>query len=88
MQLRACHPVAPPAVRLDGSLGLGTPRSAAGNRGRWNTSLVGIASVFVLERDFDSASRAFDAARNRTHDSGELKSFAAAIDDLATIKVR
>src|SRR2546429_162476 len=26
---------------------------------------LGIASVFLLQRDFDSASRAFDAARNR-----------------------
>jgi len=49
---------------------------------------LGVASVFVLERDFDSASRAFDAARNRTHDKDELKFITAAIGDLATIKVR
>ena len=49
---------------------------------------LGIASVFVLARDFDSASRAFDAARSRTHDKDEQKFIAAAIGDLATIKVR
>jgi tetratricopeptide (TPR) repeat protein len=49
---------------------------------------LGVASVFVLERDFDSASRAFDAARARTHDKDELKFLTAAIGDLATIKVR
>ena len=49
---------------------------------------LGVASVFVLERDFDSASRAFDAARNRTHDKNEQKFLSAAIGDLATIKVR
>ena len=49
---------------------------------------LGIASTFLLQRDFDSASRAFDAARNRTHDKDELKFLTAAIGDLATIKVR
>jgi hypothetical protein len=49
---------------------------------------LGVASVFVLERDFDSASRAFDAARNRTRDKDEQKFLSAAIGDLATIKVR
>ena len=49
---------------------------------------LGIASMFLLERDFDSASRAFDAARNRTHDKDEQKFLTAAIGDLATIKVR
>jgi len=49
---------------------------------------LGVASVFVLERDFDSASRAFDAARSRTHDKDEQKFLSAAIGDLATIKVR
>jgi len=49
---------------------------------------LGIASVFVLLRDFDSASRAFDAARNRTRDKDEQKFLSAAIGDLATIKVR
>ena len=39
---------------------------------------LGIASMFVLERDFDSASRAFDAARNRTHDKDEQKFLTAA----------
>ena len=49
---------------------------------------LGIASMFLLERDFDSASRAFDAARARTHDKDEQKFLTAAIGDLATIKVR
>jgi len=49
---------------------------------------LGMASLFVLERDFDSASRTFDAARNRTHDKDEQKFLSAAIGDLATIKVR
>jgi hypothetical protein len=49
---------------------------------------LGIASMFLVERDFDSASRAFDAARNRTHDKDEQKFLSAAIGDLATIKVR
>jgi tetratricopeptide (TPR) repeat protein len=49
---------------------------------------LGIASVFLVQRDFDSASRAFDAARNRTHDKDEQKYLSAAIGDLATIRVR
>ncbi len=49
---------------------------------------LGLASVFVLNRDFDSASRAFDATRNRTPDKNEQKFLSAAIGDLATIKVR
>jgi len=49
---------------------------------------LGIASTFLLARDFDSASRAFDAARNRTHDKDEIKFLSAAIGDLATIRVR
>jgi hypothetical protein len=49
---------------------------------------LGIASMFLLERDFDSASRAFDAARSRTHDKDEQKMLSVAIGDLATIKVR
>jgi hypothetical protein len=49
---------------------------------------LGVASIFLLERDFDSASRTFDAARNRTHDKDELKFLTAAVGDLATIKVR
>jgi hypothetical protein len=49
---------------------------------------LGIASMFLLHRDFDSASRAFDATRNRTHDKDEQRFLSAAIGDLATIKVR
>jgi hypothetical protein len=49
---------------------------------------LGIASMFLIERDFDSASRAFDAARSRTHDRDEQKFLSAAIGDLATIRVR
>jgi len=49
---------------------------------------LGIASMFLVERDFDSASRAFDAARNRTHDKDEQKFITIAIGDLQTIKVR
>jgi hypothetical protein len=49
---------------------------------------LGVASMFLLRRDFDSASRAFDAARNRTHDKDEQKFITFAIGDLATIRVR
>ena len=49
---------------------------------------MGVASIFLLQRDFDSASRAFDATRNRTHDKDEQKFLSVAIGDLATIKVR
>jgi hypothetical protein len=49
---------------------------------------LGIASMFLLERDFDSASRAFDAARSRTHDKNEQKFLTIAIGDLATITRR
>jgi len=49
---------------------------------------LGVASLFLLQRDFDSASRAFDATRSRTHDKDEQKFLSAAIGDLATIKVR
>jgi hypothetical protein len=49
---------------------------------------LGIASMFLLQRDFDSASRAFDATRNRTHDKDEQKFLTAAIGDLATIELR
>jgi thioredoxin-like negative regulator of GroEL len=49
---------------------------------------LGVASLFLLRRDFDSASRAFDAARNRTHDKDEQKFLTAAIGDLATIRGR
>jgi hypothetical protein len=49
---------------------------------------LGVASMFLLQRDFDSASRAFDAARSRTHDKDEQRFLSAAIGDLATIRVR
>lgn len=49
---------------------------------------LGVASMFMLQRDFDSASRAFDATRSRTHDKDEQKFLSAAIGDLATIMVR
>jgi hypothetical protein len=49
---------------------------------------LGVASVSVLRRDFDTASRAFDAARSRTHDKNEERFLSAALGDLATIKVR
>ncbi len=49
---------------------------------------LGIASTFVMLRDFDNASRAFDAARSRTHDKDEQKFISVAIGDLATIRVR
>jgi tetratricopeptide (TPR) repeat protein len=46
---------------------------------------LGVASVVLLQRDFDLASRAFDAARSRTRDKDEQKFLTAAIGDLATI---
>jgi len=49
---------------------------------------LGIATCFLLGRDFDSASKVFDAARNRTHDKDEIKFITIALTDLATIKVR
>jgi len=49
---------------------------------------LGIATTFLLNRDFDSASRVFDAARNRTHDKDEIKFITIALTDLATIKTR
>ncbi|HWF84252.1 MAG TPA: tetratricopeptide repeat protein, partial [Vicinamibacterales bacterium] len=49
---------------------------------------LGMASTFLLQRDFDSASRAFDATRSRTHDKDEQKFLTFAIGDLATIKAR
>jgi hypothetical protein len=49
---------------------------------------LGVASMFLLQRDFDSASRAFDAARSRTHDKNEQRFLSAALGDLATIRVR
>ena len=44
--------------------------------------------MFLLERDFDGASRAGDAARSPTHDKDEQKFLGIAIGDLATITVR
>jgi thioredoxin-like negative regulator of GroEL len=49
---------------------------------------IGVASTFLLQRDFDSASRAYDAARNRTHNNDVKRFLSAAIGDLATIRVR
>lgn len=49
---------------------------------------LGVASTVLLQRDFDLASRAFDAARNRTRDKDEQRFLSFAIGDLATIKVR
>ncbi len=49
---------------------------------------LGIASTFMMQRDFDSASKAFDAARTRTRDKDEQKFLTIALADLATIKVR
>jgi len=49
---------------------------------------LGVASTLLLQRDFDNASRAFDAARSRTHDKDEQRFLSAAIGDLATIRVR
>jgi hypothetical protein len=49
---------------------------------------LGIATTFMLARDFDSASRVFDAARSRTHDKDEIKFITVALSDLATIMVK
>jgi len=49
---------------------------------------LGVASTSLLQRDFDSASRAFDAARNRTHDKDEQRFISAAIGELAAIRYR
>ena len=49
---------------------------------------LGIATTFLLARDFDNASRVFDAARNRTRDKDEIRFLTIALGDLATIKVR
>jgi len=49
---------------------------------------LGVATVVLLQRDFDLASRAFDAARSRTRDKDEQKFLSYAIADLATIKIR
>jgi hypothetical protein len=49
---------------------------------------LGIASTMLLQRDFDGASKAFDAARSRTHDKDEQRFIAAAIGELQAIKYR
>ncbi len=49
---------------------------------------LGVASLFLFQRDFDSASRAFDAARSRTRDKDEQRFISAAISELAAIKYR
>jgi hypothetical protein len=49
---------------------------------------LGVASVVLIQRDFDMASRAFDAARSRTRDKNEQRFLSAALGDLAMIKVR
>ncbi|HEY6214944.1 MAG TPA: tetratricopeptide repeat protein, partial [Vicinamibacterales bacterium] len=49
---------------------------------------LGLATGFLVKRDFDSASKAFDAARARTHDRDEVRFITIALSDLATIKVR
>ncbi|HMD33893.1 MAG TPA: carboxypeptidase-like regulatory domain-containing protein [Vicinamibacterales bacterium] len=49
---------------------------------------LGLATGFLVKRDFDSASRAFDAARARTHDKDEVRFITIALTDLSTIKVR
>ena len=49
---------------------------------------LGIASAFLVQRDFDGASKAFDAARTRTRDKDEQKFISAAIGELSAIMVR
>lgn len=49
---------------------------------------LGLATGFLVNRDFDSASRAFDAARARTHDKDEVRFITIALTDLAAIAVR
>ncbi|HEV3141300.1 MAG TPA: carboxypeptidase regulatory-like domain-containing protein [Vicinamibacterales bacterium] len=49
---------------------------------------LGLATGFLVKRDFDSASKAFDAARARTRDKDEVRFITIALTDLATIKVR
>lgn len=48
---------------------------------------LGVASASLLLRDFDTASRAFAAARDRTRDKDEQKFISAALDDLRNVKV-
>jgi len=49
---------------------------------------LGVASLLLYDRNFDAASRAFDAARSRTHDKEEQRFLSIALTDLAQIKVR
>ena len=49
---------------------------------------LGLATGFLVLRDFDGASKTLDAARARTKDKDEQKFISIAITDLATIKVR
>ena len=74
------------AGRLDAARTLFT-RALERDPSSYRTAL-GIASTLLLQRDFDGASRAFDAARARTHDKDEQRFISAAIGDLATIRVR
>ncbi|HWW88476.1 MAG TPA: hypothetical protein VNZ26_33005, partial [Vicinamibacterales bacterium] len=50
--------------------------------------ILGQASVALVLRDFDTASRRFAAARDRATDKDVQKFLSAAVGDLATIKVR
>jgi hypothetical protein len=47
---------------------------------------LGVASASLLLRDFDTASRAFAAARDRTKDKDEQRFISAALDDLRNVK--
>jgi len=48
---------------------------------------LGVASTSLMQRDFDTASRAFSSARDRTRDKDEQKYLSAAIGDLSKIVV-
>jgi tetratricopeptide (TPR) repeat protein len=101
-QVRAALQVLPDDPDADYLAGAGRIAMVAGDIGLARTlftralerdpasyrAALGVASMFLLQRDFDSASRAFDAARSRTHDKDEQKFLSAAIGDLATIRVR
>jgi len=62
-------------------------KALQGDPSAYRTAL-GLASGFLEQRDFDSASKAFDAARARTHDKDEVRFITIALADLATIRVR
>ena len=70
------------------TLGTATPIWVLGVLFAIQGAAIGVATVVLLQRDFDLASRAFDAARGRTRDKNEQKFLSYAIGDLATIKVR